>query len=325
MLGLERVGARDDIFELGLDSFSVVELLVAIDERLGVELTPVDLLEAPTIEALALRLGHDRSSAEQTVVPLHRGGSGTPLFLVSLFDGSMFPLRRLARLLDRPSYSFVPPGVARRAWPDRSIERAAARYVSALRTIQPSGPYLIGGYSFGGLVAYEMGRELTAAGETVALVALLDPASTEPFDLEAVLELVEGRAAPPGARRPARRRLLRGLALRCRNVGAAATAGIVRWGRGRQSYAFLCLSLRMQRRYQPGPYDGHVLFLLTERWREHRLGFPDLMTGERRVISVPGSHVTALREPHVNTVAAALREALAEADPLTASLERTAE
>jgi acyl carrier protein len=144
-LDLERVGREDDLFELGLDSFAMTELLVAVDERLGVEWTPRDLLRAPTVAALAPRI--DAPSTDDDVIsPLQLEGSGTPFFCAPGADYVLHRLLPLARCLGRPMYSFVARGFERRALPDRSVERAAARYVRGMRRVQPSGPYLIGGY-----------------------------------------------------------------------------------------------------------------------------------------------------------------------------------
>ncbi len=319
VLGVERVGARDDLLELGADSLTSVELLSAIDQRLGIALTPGDLLEAPTVRELARRVEQNRSSAGQTVFPLRLEGSGTPFFCVAAFDGALLPLWDLARRLGRPAYSFVPHGVERRALPDRTIELAAARYASAVRAIQPAGPYLVGGYSFGGLVAYEMARQLRAEGVDVALLALLDPASP------ARTGWPEGPLSRPSdGNVSALRRRVRRARGAIVNPLAAASAGIVRWSPQRQSRAYLCLGERMRGRYRPGTYDGSTLVLRSAGnggWSAES----GLLTGLTHLVDVPGSHLTMLREPHVNTVAAALREALAEADPLTASLERTAE
>jgi acyl-coenzyme A synthetase/AMP-(fatty) acid ligase/thioesterase domain-containing protein/acyl carrier protein len=313
VLGLERVGVHDDVLDLGADSFAAVELLAAIGERLGVELAPGDLLEASTIEALALRIEDEQSSAGHVLFPLSPGGSGTPFFLVSSFDGAMLPLRPLARRLDRPTYSFVPRGVDTRAWPDRTIERAAARYVGAVRAIQAAGPYLIGGYSSGGLVAYEMSRQLAALGEKVALVALIDPAAPERVDPVVIRRIARGlEPAPVGTTTWLER--TRRVPDRFLQWCAGLTAGIVRWEPRRQSAAFFCLSLGTQGRYRPGPYDGATLFLLTERW-ERLLSRPlGLMGGKQRSVRIPGDHVSLLREPHVATVASLLKEALLAAD-----------
>jgi thioesterase domain-containing protein/acyl carrier protein len=313
VLGLDRVGVHDDVFDLGADSFAAVELLAAIGERLGVELAPGDLLEASTIEALALRIEHEHSSAGHALFPLSLGGSGTPFFLVSSFDGAMLPLRPLARRLDRPTYSFVPRGVDTRAWPDRTIEQAAARYVHAVRAIQSGGPYLIGGYSFGGLVAYEMSRQLVALGETVSLLALIDPAAPERVDPAATRRLARGLDPAPSLTSAWLERARR-VADRFVPWCAAVTAGIVPWEPRRQSAAFFCLSLRMQGRYRPGPYDGAALFLLTEQWERLQSRPLGLVGGEKRSVRIPGDHVSLLREPHVAALASVLKAALLAAD-----------
>ena len=176
-LGVERVGADDDVFELGLDSMSMTEVLAGIQDQLGVDLKPHDLLGASTIDALARQLGtadHGRSVAW----PLELGGTGAPFFCVPGGDYVLHQLLPLAHRLGRPMYSFIPRGFERRGLPDRTVERTAARFVRGLHVVQPSGPYLIGGYSFGAVTAFEIAHRLQAAGERVALLVLLDPPGT---------------------------------------------------------------------------------------------------------------------------------------------------
>ena len=142
ILGVERVGVQDNIFELGADSLSVTEFLAAIHDRFGANLQYGTLVESLTVEALARRLV--TPADHRTVVPLHSGGTGRPFFCVTGARGGVLALRPLARRLDRPAYSFVPRGFDKPALPDRSVKRAAARYIEALRTVQPSGPYFVG-------------------------------------------------------------------------------------------------------------------------------------------------------------------------------------
>ena len=175
---------------------SMTEVLVGIQDQLGVDLKPRDLIAAPTIEALARQLDTtDHGGA--TVWPLELGGSGTPFFCVPGGDYVLHQLLPLAHRLRRPTYSFIPRGFERRSLPDRTVERIAARFVRALQDVQPNGPYLIGGYSFGTVTAFEMAHRLRAGGERVALLVLLDP-SWLPFEVR--------RAAPPLGRRSHGRR-----------------------------------------------------------------------------------------------------------------------
>src|SRR5204862_1758864 len=104
-----------------------------------------------------------------------RSGSGTPFFCVAGGGSPTTSLRALAEFIEgRPCYGIQARGLEERARPDHSIEACARRYLTEIRAIQPSGPYLVGGFSFGGLVAFEMACRLQAAGEQVALLAILE-------------------------------------------------------------------------------------------------------------------------------------------------------
>ncbi len=315
VFGLDRVGTQDDVFELGADSMSLVELLAVVDERLGVELTPGDVVESPTIKALATRVSEKGNAEERPVVPLHSGGSGAPFFCAPSGGAPIFLLRPLARALDRPTYTFVPRGFSSRQLPDRSVERLAARNLSALRTIQPSGPYLIGGHSFGGVVAFEMAQQLCSAGETVSLLALLDPATSPPL-LRQVRWITTASRAGRAGRLTAAWRLGRRAGGWVAHSVEGATAGLVTRPPDAQLEAFFYLNQRMGRRYRPSAYGGRTILLRTGAGQSiDSLSLSRSLTGEKQVVDVPGGHVTMLREPHVGPLAAILREALATADP----------
>jgi acyl carrier protein len=282
LLGLERVSAADDLFDLGIDSLSVVELLTTIRDRVGVDLRPADLVQAPTVAELAERIDNAANVRAGTIVPLSLEGPGAPLFVVSPGpDRLMFPVRRLARLLNRPTYSFAPHGFGPRARPDVTVERAAARYLQALRTIQPSGPRLIAGKSFGAIVAYEMACQLAASGEPPALLVLLDPAS----GVAPVRRIVEEamNADFIGSRGAEANRGVR-LWRQIRRVSArrlSALADRVTWWRPLGPATFFYTSRRMKHRYRPSPYNGRTLLFRTEDWE--RFDFLDLrhlLTGE---------------------------------------------
>lgn len=108
------------------------------------------------------------------LVPLKPGGARPPFFCVHALFGSVFPYHQLALHLDReqPVYGLQARGLDGKEAPLDSIERMAESYLAALRTVQPRGPYHVGGYSFGGLVAFEMAQQLIRAGEGVALLAI---------------------------------------------------------------------------------------------------------------------------------------------------------
>ncbi len=317
VLSVERIGIHDDLFELGADSLSTINLLSGIGERLGVELTSADLLGNPTVEQLALRVSEGHAPTERVLVRLNLVQSGRPFFCVAGAGGLGFSLRYLGRHLDRPMYSFVPRGIERRARPDRTVEAAAKRYVRELRTIQPSSPYFIGGHSFGGLVAYEMACQLREAGEKVGLLVLLDPASREPpSPVGRARRVIAGSAESQPGRIAALGRLVRHARLWVAHGVQVALAGLVQRSARSQFETFFRLSMRMGRRYVPKPYDGPTLLLRTGGWAQFDdLDMTRLLTGEYELRDVSGNHFTMVREPHVAGLASLLRADLAAVDP----------
>ena len=316
VLDVESVGVTDDIFELGADSLTAAELLTEIHERLGVDLTTAHLLTAPTIEALAQQLDVS-DPGEDGALPLSLAGPGTPFFCLPGGGFAVIELLPLARHLDRPIYSFVSRGFGSRALPHRSVARGAAYFMTAVRTVQPSGPYLIGGFSFGALFAYEMAQQLRAFGETVALLALLDPTWPSSNTLgDRVRQFAIATPDSPQTTSGSARRVLRRLENSMRVRGRRATAGIVARPYARQREVFLDLCLRIGRRYQPKPYAGPSLLVRTTGHTERGdlRDLAHLLTGEKQVVDVPGDHAAILRYPTLGAVAAILEDALNAAD-----------
>ncbi|WP_404362460.1 amino acid adenylation domain-containing protein [Corallococcus coralloides] len=169
------VGIHDNFFEVGGNSLLAVRLMARLRQELGRELPLATLFEMPTVALLAASLeGPEapRREGRGALVPIQPSGTRPPLFLVHPVGGSVLCYAELARKLgaDQPVFGLqVPPGA-----PPRSIEAMAAAYLEALRDVQPRGPYHLGGWSMGGVVAYEMARQLQAAGDTVSTLALID-------------------------------------------------------------------------------------------------------------------------------------------------------
>ncbi|HEY0409314.1 MAG TPA: non-ribosomal peptide synthetase, partial [Candidatus Dormibacteraeota bacterium] len=174
VLDVERVGVHDSFFDLGGHSLLAVRLLARIRRQLGRDLPLASLFASPTIEHLAALLGGGEGPAASTpMVALQTAGTRRPLFLVHPVGGSVFCYTELARALgpDQPVYGLQAPeeGPA-----PASLEEMAERYLAALRAVQPEGPYRLGGWSLGGVVAFEMARQLAARGEAVEQLAVLD-------------------------------------------------------------------------------------------------------------------------------------------------------
>ena len=217
LLGVEGVGIRDSFFDLGGHSLIAVRLFNDISERYGVDLPISALMQAPTVAALGeliveeagpLAEGADGGTGEpgqarkqkgpafQFIVPMHIGpvADGTPLFMVSGMFGNVLNLSHMAHLLgeERPFYALQARGLYGDTPPHETFEEMATDYLAEIRQVQPEGPYLLGGFSGGGIVAYEMARQLLEAGETVTQVILLDTPvpKTSSFSLADKIEML---------------------------------------------------------------------------------------------------------------------------------------
>jgi len=181
-LNLEQVGIHDNFFELGGDSLQATCLMQQVQQQFERKLPLSDLFLAPTIEQFALLLQrNDGDTASQArpwspLVPLQPVGSKLPLFCVHPIFGVVLPYHKLAYQLgpDQPFYGLQPYGLDGVHPPCNRIEEMAAHYIEAVRQVQPHGPYQLGGWSFGGLVAFEMAQQLHRAGQQVSLLAILD-------------------------------------------------------------------------------------------------------------------------------------------------------
>ena len=177
VLKCDRVGIRDNFFELGGDSLLAVRLMAQIHQHFGRELPLSTLFLTPTVEGLASVLGKESETLPWSpLVPLQPAGAKPPFFCVHPIFGTVFPYYELAYCLgfDQPFYGLQPLGLDGEQPPLTRIEDIAAYYIKALRKVQPSGPYFLGGWSFGGLVAFEMAQQLMRGGHQIALLAILD-------------------------------------------------------------------------------------------------------------------------------------------------------
>ncbi|MBN2312143.1 MAG: amino acid adenylation domain-containing protein [Candidatus Hydrogenedentes bacterium] len=202
LLGLQTVGIHDNFFDLGGDSLRSIQIADQA-RREGIEFTPGMLYERPTVAGLASVASISSPSAAAAgdavspesllnaaspedgvpvVVPIKPGGRKRPFFCVAPAGGVVFPYINLVPYLDpdRPFYGLQDPGLAKGHKPYGTVEELARHYVKAMRAAQPEGPYLLGGWSFGGTVAFEMARQLCEEGEEPGLVALMDTGGMVP-------------------------------------------------------------------------------------------------------------------------------------------------
>jgi thioesterase domain-containing protein/acyl carrier protein len=181
VLGVEPIGVRDNFFELGGHSLSAARLFAGIEEVFGKSLPLPLLLQAPTIEQLAAALQQEgREEPGTFLIEIQAKGSRPPLFCVETLNAGIFV--HLARHLgpEQPCYGLHPLGLARSRKLRVEIEALAARYLEEVRKVQPEGPYFLCGMCTGGVLAFEMARQLKECGDEVAFLALLDTFSTRP-------------------------------------------------------------------------------------------------------------------------------------------------
>ena len=177
VLDIHPIGVRDNFFDLGGHSMLAVRLFSQIEKKTGKNLPLVTLFQSPTVEQLA-RVLRDKgwSPLWSSLVPIQTGGSKSPFFCVPGPLGHVLCFADFAQHIgaDQPFYGLQPKGIRKDEIPYTRIEEIAAHYIKEIRTIQPEGPYFLGGNCFGGLVAYEMAQQLQAQGQKVALLALFE-------------------------------------------------------------------------------------------------------------------------------------------------------
>jgi len=169
------VSIQENFFEIGGNSLLAVRMMAHIRQEVGRELPLATLFEMPTIELLAAAISQtdgELTTGRGALVPIQPGGMNAPLFFVHPVSGNVLCYAELARKLgpDQPFFGLqVPPGTQ-----PRTVDAMATTYLQALKERQPQGPYRLGGWSMGGVIAFEMARQLKAAGEEVSTLALVD-------------------------------------------------------------------------------------------------------------------------------------------------------
>jgi acetoacetyl-CoA synthetase len=313
--------ADDNFFDLGGTSLMGVQLLHMIHERIGIELPPSVLIHAQTPAAMAAVLDGPVEHRVPTLLLLRPGTGDRPVFLVHSRGGDVLNLRPLALRLDtdRPVYGLQARGLDPLQKPQTRVEEMAESYEQAIRSVQASGPYTLAGYSFGGLVAFEMARRLTAAGDGVGVLALIDTdvhhASLRTwrrrrFLLARPLRYLRHALAAPRTTVPLYvRKALARLGRRDRTDASAPGQSLPPRMEelGRIGWAAFGA-------YRPGPYDGAAtLFLADSRWPgacNPLEVWSRVVRGPLRVQRIAGDHFELVTEARVGPLAQLLSELL---------------
>jgi amino acid adenylation domain-containing protein len=340
LLRVADVGVEADFFEIGGHSLLALQILVQIRDRLGVDLPSETLFEHTTVAALAILVRRARGVPEQAaksvapaplaartfhaLVRIKEDGDRAPFFCVHGAGGNVLNLRSVSLALPReqPFYGLQAYGVDGVTRPHSTIEEMAEAYLREVREVQRHGPYLLGGYSGGGIVAFEMAQRLTAAGEEVPLLAFVDT-----FHPSMRMRRI------PLAHRIAR---LRTEALAYLEQVVARRLAMVRerWQLHEIDEYLragweIPLALREQQlvqsfagaveRYEPRPWSGHATLFRAERtdyvfgglgprhgWERHVLGGVDVRI-------VPGDHGSLVQGRNAQAFTCLLNESIEKA------------
>jgi thioesterase domain-containing protein/acyl carrier protein len=191
VLKLNKVGVKDNFFDLGGHSLLTPYLMAQIKQQFGKDIAIASLYQNPTIEQLATVVQKDTNSQSGSpLVALQPQGSQPPLFCLPGAAGDPFYFYYLSCCLglDQPVYGFQANALRQKGELIIQVEDVAAHYIQALLVVQPQGPYFLVGHSFGGQLAFEMAQQLLSKGHQVALVAILDTSAPAPLKKASYLD-----------------------------------------------------------------------------------------------------------------------------------------
>jgi amino acid adenylation domain-containing protein len=338
VLHVKKIGIHDNFFDLGGHSLLAVRITAEI-ERLFEKTLPLAIfLQAPTISDLADVLRkEDWKPSWSSLVPIRPGGSRPPLFLMHSHGGNVLEYYPLAEHMeaDQPVYALQAHGLDGHIVQERSFEEMVEAHLVELRSLQPEGPYFLGGYCLGGLLALEAAHQLTALGEEVALVVLIQTMNPTYARFSPNLSVLQ-RAWYLAAKRIdlelayLRHRGATHIVERVRrtkDIAVARTAialdHLTGNGHGPRKGTSMAHTLEMlaiehdraRMRYVLRPYNGPVLLFRASKqisglMADSALGWKEVLTGKLEIREIPGHQETMLLEPNVACLAKELTEQL---------------
>ena len=318
LLGLASVGVNDDFFELGGHSLIALRMFARLKEQFGLDLGLASLFETPTVAGLAAVIrgevdssygdatGEGRTKRWPCLVPVKPTGTRPALFCVHGAKGNVLNFRELARRLpkDQPFYGLQLQGLNGVDPFHTTVDEMAAHYVSEVVSQQPDGPYYLGGFSGGGVVALEMARQLTEAGKAVALVLLFDSPAPG-YD--------RMRAFPWFQLRNAESVLQYGPSYLWEKVKGRWNWW--NWGKGRPSGISFNHFDAVLAGHEAAAFDGYtVLLRVKTRVYPADLGWNRWITRGIESHQVDGSHEGMWKPPYVDSLTRQVVAAIANAD-----------
>ncbi|WP_158852081.1 non-ribosomal peptide synthetase [Saccharothrix deserti] len=330
VLEVPRVGVFDDFFDLGGQSFAGLRVISQISRQLGRRLSLGALLSGRTVAALCEHLSRPRDWSP--LVPLRQVHDATKVFLVHPAGGNVLAYRGLAELVDADWYALQAPGPDSGQEVPAEVTDFAARYVDEIRRVQPQGPYVLGGWSSGAVIAAEVAHQLELLGERVDRLFVFDSPAPMPVpEVDPVSMLLwfledldmgfRADDATPNERAELLAvaepdRLRAGLALLERRAGRAVAVDEAHLA---NTFSVFTGVVHACRRHKPTVIGADVLVVraadgAVSEFAEHphtaetAWGWHTLTTGTADGVAVPGTHYTLLTDQHVAEVAALVRD-----------------
>jgi amino acid adenylation domain-containing protein len=337
VLGLEKVGAADNFFELGGHSLSATRLVGRLQSAFQIDLPLRAVFLEPTITGLGKHIGYDAATATYSyhgeasritcLAEVQPRGTRTPLFLVAGFQDPYDTFHLLSRIIphigaDQPIYGLKPRWLEKDGEDYTSAREAAGEFIAEMRTVQDKGPYFLGGYCVGGVVALEMAMQLLQEGEEVALLAMIDAA--RPNLMSALVDKLRrkserakhmasvfwGIIRANGSRSRAVSDLVRRKLSRNGPTGSSLSRGDPGTAE-RKLYQSRVTYRRVMYKYRAAPYPGRIISLVCEdQYRINKeMGWKSIAQGGLVIHKVPGDHVTMWKQ-HGKELARLLRRSM---------------
>lgn len=334
-IGIHPIGIQDNFFEVGGHSLMAVRIFDLIQKELGRSLSPATLFQAPTVETLAAILDQEDWKPDwKCLVAIRPNGTRPPFFFIHGARANVLFYQVLAKYLptDIPLFAVQSLGLDGQTEPLKTVEEMAEFYLREIRSVQPEGPYYLGGMSFGGIVALEIAQRLYTQGQETRLVAMLNsecPGGSPYFPKRS--GLFQHKIIPRVLRAETSFITLRqkGLAAFLRNkIRPKASHRTVvddelsskRISDQEIVERIFRLNQTAERKYRPHPYPGRITLLYTAERHpiqypdtDTRLAWSDYAEGGLEVHLIPGDHVSMRKEPHVKVLTAKLSACLNQA------------
>jgi amino acid adenylation domain-containing protein len=337
VLGVPDVGIHENFFELGGHSLIAVRLFAMIETEFERRLPLATLFRAPTVAQLATILVTQAEPEFSSLVPIQTAGIRPPFFCVHAVGGNVLEYHDLAKYLgpDQPFYGLQSRSLNGKT-PHTSIAEMAAHYIEEMRAVQPNGPYLIGGRSLGGIIAYEMACQLRTQDQEVRLLAVLDSYPVGYHHLSRKDDSAKAK----------RRQLTNRVAAHAANIRSLPLGEKLYYLIGKSSYGPVRMRNKLWRAvyrsyqnlgrelpralkdieqfnwlaaetYRPKVYDGRVTLFWASKDLRAKFdmieGWQTLAGGGLDLIEISGTHLDLIKEPNVHGLAKQLKQCLLKA------------